>query len=165
MPADIVGALQDTYKTETASALHTLKSDYDTAASTCNQLTQQIDKQQADHSAELAALHETHAAGQKEQQLQAEGLRQQLQAEQARAATAEERLATSTAAAVEHAATVTKLQADITGECSAAGNVCQYSAAQDVGHVSSRMHSWCAARTDYVSTFHAWRTTGCRSCC
>jgi chromosome segregation ATPase len=111
--------LQDTYKTETTSALQTLKSDHDTATSTCNQLTQQLAKQQADHTAELATLHEAHAAAHKEQQVIAEGVRQQLEAAQARATTAEEQLAASKAAAAEDAATITKLQANITGVCSA----------------------------------------------
>jgi septal ring factor EnvC (AmiA/AmiB activator) len=111
--------LQDTYKTETTSALQTLKADHDTATSTCNQLTQQLAKQQTDHTAELASLQDTHAAAHKEQQVIAEGLRQQLEAAQARAATAEEQLAASKAAAEEDAATITKLQANITGVCSA----------------------------------------------
>jgi chromosome segregation ATPase len=114
-----VKRLQDTYKTETTSALHTLKSEYDTATSNCNQLTQQLTKQQADHSTELASLQETHAAAAQEQQLEAESLRQQLDAAQARAATAEEQLVASKAAAEEDAATITKLQANITGGCSA----------------------------------------------
>jgi chromosome segregation ATPase len=111
--------LQDTYKTEATSALQTLKSDHDTATSTCNQLNQQLTKQQADHSAELSALQETHAAAHKEQQLEGEGLRQQLEAAQARAAAAEEQLAAAKAAAEEGAATIAKLQANITGACSA----------------------------------------------
>jgi septal ring factor EnvC (AmiA/AmiB activator) len=107
--------LQDTYKSETTSAYETLKSDYNTATATCNDLTQQLNKQQVGHRAELAALQETHAASMKEQQLEAEGLRQQLQAAQARAATAEEQLAAAKAAAKEDAATITTLRANVTG--------------------------------------------------
>jgi hypothetical protein len=108
-------ALQDTYKITTTSAYDTLKSNHDSATSTCNQLTHQINKQQGDHAAELAALQEAHAASLKQQQLEAEGLRQQLQAEQARAAAAEQQLAAAKAAAEQDAATFTKHQAEIAG--------------------------------------------------
>lgn len=107
--------LQDNYKSETTTAIQTLKSDYATATTTCNQLTQQLDKQQVDQRAELAALQEFHAASLNEQQLEADGLRQQLQAAQARAATAEEQLAALKAASEEDAATITKLQANVAG--------------------------------------------------
>lgn len=107
--------LQDNYKSETTTAIQTLKSDYATATTTCNQLTQQLDKQQVEQRAELAALQEFHAASLNEQQLEADGLRQQLQAAQARAATAEEQLAALKAASEEDAATITKLQANVAG--------------------------------------------------